>query len=105
MGLLTNAERQARWRQKRNALVRKAMLDEARKPWDLREARKGDADGYANEVREWRTAYEYRVRKELELCPATFSDQDDSASMVRALEEVGEGIRQLAQRVRSGGVT
>jgi hypothetical protein len=56
-------------------------------------------------VREWWTAYEYRVRKELELCPATFSDQDDRDDMVRALEEVDEGMRQLAQKVRSGAVT
>jgi hypothetical protein len=105
MRLLTNAERQARWRAKRNALVRKAMLDKARKPWDLCEARKGDAGSYANEVCEWWTAYEYRVRKELELCPSTFADQDDRAEMVRALEDVGEGIRRLAQKVRSGAVT
>jgi hypothetical protein len=51
MRLLTNAERQGRWRAKRNALVRKARLDEARKPWDLCEARKGDAGSYADEVR------------------------------------------------------
>ena len=103
--LLTNAERQARWRAKRNALVRKAKLDKARKPWGLSKARKGDAVGYANEVCEWWTAYEYRVRKELELCPATFSDQDERDEMVRALEEVGEGIRQLAQKVRLSAVT
>jgi hypothetical protein len=105
MKLLTNAERQARWRAKRTALVRKAKLDEARKPWDLCEARKGDARGYADEVRDWWTAYEYRLRSELELCPATFSDQDDRNEMVRALEAVGEGMRQLAQKVRSGAVT
>jgi hypothetical protein len=105
MRLLTNAERQARWRAKRTALVRKARLDEARKPWDLCEARKGDALGYINEAQEWWMAYEYRVRKELELCPPTFSDQDDRAEMVRALEAVGEGIRQLAQKVRSSAVT
>ena len=98
---LTNAERQARWRGKRNALARKAVLDKARKPWDLQEASKGDAIGYAYEVGDWWTAYEYRVRKELELCPTTFSDQDDRAAVVRALEEVGEGIRQLAQKVRA----
>jgi FMN phosphatase YigB (HAD superfamily) len=103
MRLLTNAERQARWRAKRNALAGKAVLDKARKPWDLHEARKGDARGYANEVCEWWTAYEYRVRKELELCPATFSDQDDRAEMVRALDEVSEGMRQL--KVRSSAVT
>jgi hypothetical protein len=45
------------------------------------------------------------VRKELELCAATFADQDDRAEMVRALEQVGEGIRQLAQKVRSSAVT
>jgi hypothetical protein len=56
MRLLTNAERQARWRAKRNALARKAVLDQARKPWDLHEARKGDARGYADEVRGWWTA-------------------------------------------------
>jgi len=102
---LTNAERQARWRAKRNALARNAMLDEARKPWDLREARKGDANGYLYEALDWWTAYEYRVRKELELCPSTFSDEDDRAEMARTLEEVGEGIRQLAQKVRRGGAT
>jgi hypothetical protein len=50
-------------------------------------------------------AYAYRVRKELELCPATFADPDDRAEMVRALEEVGEGIRDLAQRVGGRAVT
>ena len=50
-------------------------------------------------------AYEYRVRKELELSPATFSDKHARAEMVHALKEVGEGIRQLAQKVRSGAVT
>jgi hypothetical protein len=84
---------------------RNAVLDEARKPWKLLKARKGDALGYANEVCEWWTAYEYRVRKELELCPSTFADQDDRAEMARALEEVGEGMRQLAQKVRSSAVT
>ena len=103
--LLTNAERQARWRAKRNALVRKAVLDQARKPWDLCEARKGDAYGHIYEAQEWWMSYEYRLRKELELCPATFSDQDDRAEMVRTLEAVGEGIRQLAQKVRSSAVT
>ena len=95
---MTNAERQARWRAKRNALAHKAVLDEARKPWSLRKARKGDADGYIHEALDWWTAYEYRVRSELELCPATFSDKDDSAEMVRVLEEVGEGIRRLGTR-------
>ena len=42
---------------------------------------------------------EYRVRSEIELCPSTFSDKGDRAEMVRALEEVGEGIRRLAQKV------
>jgi hypothetical protein len=64
-----------------DALVRKAVLDEARKPWELLKARKGDALGYVNEVREWWMAYEYRVRSELELCPSTFSDKDDSATL------------------------
>jgi hypothetical protein len=104
MRLLTNAERQARWRAKRNELVRKVRLDQARQPWDLHQARKGDAGGYADEVREWWMAFEYRVRSEIELCPATFADQDERDEMVRALEEVGEGIRQLAQRVRSSAV-
>ena len=80
-------------------------MEQERKPWDLCEARKGDALGYINEAQEWWMAYEYRVRKELELCPATFADQDDRAEMVRALEEVGEGVRQLAQKVRSSAVT
>ena len=102
---LTNAERQARWRTKRNALAVKATLAEARKPWDLLKARQGDADGYADEVRDWWMAYACRVRKELELCPATFADPDDRAEMVRALEEVGEGIRDLAQRVGGRAVT
>ena len=44
-------------------------------------------------------------RAELELCPATFADKDDSAELVRAIEEVGEGIRGLAQKVRRGAVT
>jgi hypothetical protein len=105
MRLLTNAERQARWRAKRNALARKGALHEARKPWSLCKARKGDALGYINEAQEWWMAYEYRLRKELELCPATFSDQDERAEMASALEEVGEGIRQLAQKVRSNAVT
>jgi hypothetical protein len=105
MRLLTNAERQRRWRAKRNALVRKAVLDQAREPWDLHRGRKGDADGYADEVRDWWTAYEYRLRKELELCPATFSDQDERDEMVHALEQVGEGMRQIAQKVRSSAVT
>ena len=105
MRLLTNAERQARWRAKRNALVRKAVLDEARKPRDLRKARKGDADGYVHEVLDWWTAYEYRLRSEMEMCPSTFSDKEDRVEMVRALEEVGEGMRQLAQKVRSSAVT
>jgi hypothetical protein len=38
---LTNAERQARWRDKRIALAVKGALHEARKPWDLHQARKG----------------------------------------------------------------
>jgi hypothetical protein len=105
MRLLTNAERQARWRAKRNTLVRKAMLDQARKPWDLRKARKGDANGYIHEAFDWWTAYEYRLRKELELCPPTFSHQDNRDAMVRALEEVGDGMRQLAQKVRASAVT
>ena len=102
---LTNAERQARWRDRRNALARKAVLDKAREPWDLHKARRGDAVGYANEVSEWWMAYEYRLRKELELCPATFSDAGDRAELVGALKEVGEGIRGLAQKVRPSGVT
>ena len=102
---LTNAERQARWRDKRNALAAKAVLDKAREPWALSKARKGYADGYADEVREWWTSFDYRMRKELELSPATFSDKDARAEMARALKEVGEGIRQLAQKVRSGAVT
>jgi hypothetical protein len=102
---LTNAERQARWRDKRNALARKGALHEARKPWKLLKARKGDADGYADEVRDGWMAYEYRLRKELELCPATFADKDDRAEMVRALKEVGVGLRDLAQKVRRGAVT
>jgi hypothetical protein len=109
---LSNAERQARWRAKRNALVRKAALDAARaeldiarKPWPLRKARKGDVSGYTYEALDWWTAYEYRVRKELELCPSTFSDEDDRAEMARALEEVGEGIKQLAQKVRERAAT
>ena len=93
---LTNAERQARWRDRRNALARKAVLDKAREPWDLHKARKGYAVGYADEVRDWWTAYEYRLRKELELCPATFSDAEARAELVGALKEVGEGIRGLA---------
>jgi hypothetical protein len=105
MRLLTNAERQARWRAKRNALVRKAVLDKAREPWELHEARKGDANGYIHEALDWWTAYEYRVRSELELCPSTFADEDDRAEMARTLEEVGEGMRQLAQKVRAGAVT
>jgi hypothetical protein len=56
-------------------------------------------------VRDWWTSYEYRVRKELELCPATFADEDDRAELVRALEEVREGIRGLAQKVRLSSVT
>ena len=102
---LTNAERQARWRAKRNALVGRAALDKARQPWDLCEARKGDADGYIHEALDWWTAYEYRVRKEMELCPATFSDEDDRAEMARTLEEVGKGIMELAQKVRRRAVT
>jgi hypothetical protein len=102
---LTNAERQARWRDKRNELVRRAALDKARKPWKLYKARKGDADGYIDEIADWWMAYEYRVRKELELCPATFSDKEDRDGMVRALKEVGEGIRGLARKVRLSGVT
>ena len=43
-------------------------------------------------------------RAELVLCP-TFADKDDSAELVRAIEEVGEGIRGLAQKVRGGAVT
>jgi len=61
---LTNAERQARWRTKRNALAVKATLAEARKPWDLLKARQGDADGYADEVRDWWMAYACRVRNQ-----------------------------------------
>jgi hypothetical protein len=102
---LSNAERKARWRDKRNAPAHKAVLDKARKLWDLQEARKGDAGGHADEVRDWWTSYEYRVRKELELCPATFADEDDRAELVRALEEVREGIRGLAQKVRLSSVT
>src|SRR5262245_14449996 len=102
---LTNAQRQARWRAKRNALARKAVLQEARKPWTLHKARKGDADGYISEIELWWTGYEYRVRKELELSPSTFSDKDDRTEMARTLEEVGRGIRQLAQKVRRAAVT
>ena len=105
MRLLTNAERQARWRAKRNALVRKAKLDESRGPVNCSRPARATQLGYANEVREWWMAYEYRVRKELELCPPTFADEDDRAEMVRALEEVGEGMRQLAQKVRLSAVT
>ncbi len=105
MRSLTNAERQARWRDKRNALAAKGALDEARKPWDLCEARKGGADGYIHEALEWWTAFEYRMRKELELCPTTFSDKDDRAEMVRALKEVGAGLRRLTQKVRAPAVT
>jgi len=102
---LTNAERQARFRAKRDELAHKAVLYEACKPWELSKARKGDADGYIHEALDWWTAYEYRVRSELELCPSTFADEDDRAEMVRTLEEIGEGIRVLAQKVRSGAVT
>ena len=98
---LTNAERQARWRDRRNALARNAVLDKARKPWDLHKARKGYAIGYADEVRDWWTAYEYRLRKELELSPTTFADAGDRGELVGALKEVGEGIRGLAQKVRA----
>jgi hypothetical protein len=66
---LTNAERQARFRAKRNELAHKAVLYEAHKPWELSKAHKGDADGYIHEALDWWTAYEYRVRSELELCP------------------------------------
>lgn len=102
---LTNAERQARWRDKRNALAAKATLAEARKPWKLDKARKGDAVGYADELREWWMAYEYRLRKELELNPATFADKDDKAEMARALKEVGAGLKDLAQKVGGRRVT
>ena len=51
------SSRQARWRAKRNALAHKAVLDEARKPWDLRKARRDDADGYIHEALNWWTAY------------------------------------------------
>jgi len=97
---LTNAERQARWREKRDALIQKVRLQEARKPWKLhRKARKGDADGYIREALDWWTAYEYRVRKEIELSPSTFSDEEDRDEMVRALNQVGEEIVRLAQKV------
>ena len=79
------------------ALARKATLKEARKPWD--------ADGYIHEALDWWMSYEYRMRKELELCPATFADPDDRDAMVRTLEEISEGLRQLAQKLRRGRVT
>jgi hypothetical protein len=87
------------------ALARKATLEEARKPWDLSKARQGDADGYIHEALDWWMSYEYRMRKELELCPATFADPDDRDAMVRTLEEISEGLRQLAQKLRRGRVT
>ena len=43
-----------------------------------------------------------RSRAELELCPATFADKDDSAELVRAIDEVGEGIKGLGAKGAPG---
>ena len=39
---------------------------------------------------------------ELELCPATFADKDDSAELVRAIEEVGGGHQGLGAKGAPG---
>jgi hypothetical protein len=81
--------------------ARSATRSSARQHWTKRASLGTCArPAYTYEVLNWWTAYEYRVRKELELCPSTFSDKDDRAEMARALEEVGEGMKQLAQKVR-----
>ena len=96
---LSNAERQRRWRAKRNALAKQALALERTRGWRRRARPTDDANAFIRELSEFELDYGARVAAWLKL--KKFSSED-GAELMHALRQVANELVLLAQRVRTG---